>query len=224
MQVETKHDYNRKPGSDIQGSYRLTKAEATRIGALLESIHIKPTKDNIKKVARWMISQFDKVDPQEIKKLFLSEYPKHDNFLVAIEKIAIQLAQKRRGEDAIKERGAIQLDLLRKVSEFAVTEEAVRRGEKYLLHLQYVMCRVIYYAALEFLYDRDEDVFNTVVERYSRLAGLTEDEALACTLAIFTLLASKPATWRKSNPEESYQQECEVLQQAIRQTRAHEAY
>jgi hypothetical protein len=36
-----------------------------------------------------------------------------------------------------------------------------------------------------------------MVTRYSCLAGLTEEEAIAGTLEIFTLLASKSAQWRK---------------------------
>lgn len=83
---ETKRDYNRKPGSEIQGSYRLTKSEATRLAALLESIDIKPTKDNIKKVVRWLITQFDQADPEDIKRLFLSEYPKYDIYIREIER------------------------------------------------------------------------------------------------------------------------------------------
>jgi hypothetical protein len=222
MQVEVKHDFNRKPGNDVQGSYRLTKSEVARIGALLESVDIKSTKENIKKVVRWLITRFDTVDPEEVKALFLSEYPKYDSFLVALEKIALQLAQTRRGEEELKARGAIQLDLLRKVSEFALAQEAVTRGEKPLLHLQYVMCRVLFYAGLEYLYDRDEAVFNAIVERYSRLAGLREEEALAGTLAIFTLLTHKAADWRKSHLPESYEEECDVLQQAIEDVRHRE--
>src|SRR5579884_2552982 len=120
MEEEIRRDYNRKPGSEIQGSYRLTKAEATQLAALLESIDIKPTNDNIKKVVRWLITQFDQVNPDDIKALFLSDYPKYDVYIRAIERAAVEIAHKRRGEETIKTRGAIQLDLLRKASEFAV--------------------------------------------------------------------------------------------------------
>src|SRR5581483_12134353 len=97
MEEDIRHDYNRKPGSEIQGSYRLTKAEAARLAALLESIDIKPTNDNIKKVVRWLITQFDKADPAEMKRLFLSEYPRYHASIVALEKAAMQIADKRRG-------------------------------------------------------------------------------------------------------------------------------
>jgi hypothetical protein len=212
---ETKRDYNRKPGSEIQGSYRLTKSEATRLAALLESIGIKPTRDNIKKVVRWLITQFDQADPEDIKRLFLSEYPKYDMYIRAMEKAAIEIAHKRHGEETIKTRGAIQLDLLRKVSEFAVVEDAVMRGEQPIQRLHYTLTRVLYYAALEYLYDRDEAVFNAIVARYATRAGLTEEEALAAAVATIKLLASQPADWRKNDLEGSYREECEVLEAAI---------
>ncbi len=224
MSTETRHDYNRKPGSEIQGSYRLTKNEAARLAALLESIGIKPTRDNIKKVVRWLITQFDQADPEDIKKLFLSEYPKYDAYIREMEKAAIEIARKRHGEETIKARGAIQLDLLRKASEFAVVEAAVMRGEQTMQRLRYTLCRVLYYAALEYLYDRDEAVFNAIVARYATRAGLTEEEALTGAVATIKLLASKPANWRKNDPEGSYQAECEALEAAIlsvRQTVAH---
>lgn len=219
MLPETKHDYNRKPGNEIQGSYRLTKREVAQLAALLESIDIKPTKDNMKKVVRWLITRFDQADPDEIKALFLSEYPKYDVYIRAMEKAAVEIARKRHGEETIKARGAVQLDLLRKASEFAVVEDAVMRGEKSILHLRSLLCRVLYYAALEYLYDRDEAVFNTIVSRYATRAGLTEEEALTSAVAVIKLLASKPAYWRKNNVEESYRQECEVIEASILSTR-----
>jgi len=219
MPAETKHDYNRKPGSEIQGSYRLTKREATQLAALLESIDIKPTNDNIKKVVRWLITRFDQVDPENIKALFLSDYPKYDVYIRAMEKAAVEIARKRRGEETIKARGVIQLDLLRKASDFAVVEDAVMRGEKRMHHLRSVLCRVLYYAALEYLYDRDETIFNAVVTRYATRAGLTEEEALAGAVATIELLASKPVDWRKNDPEGSYRLECEVLEASLLRVR-----
>jgi hypothetical protein len=219
MEEEIRHDYNRKPGSEIQGSYRLTKSEAARLAALLESIDIKPTNDNIKKVVRWLITQFDKVDPADMKRLFLSEYPKYNTDIVALEKAAMQIANKRRGVGQIKARGALQLDLLRKASEFAVVEEEVRRSEKTLQYLQHKMCSVLYYAALEFLYDRDEGVFNDIVARYAQRAGLTEEEALAGAVAKWTQRASKPLGWRQADPEASYDEECEAMEAAIQHVR-----
>lgn len=219
MEEEIRRDYNRKPGSEIQGSYRLTKAEAARLAALLESIDIKPTNDNIKKVVRWLITRFDQVNTADIKRLFLSEYPRYDAAIVALEKAAMQIADKRRGIGQIKARGALQLDLLRKASEFAVVEEAVNRGEKMLQHLQHKMCSVLYYAALEFLYDRDEGVFNDIVTRYAQRAGLTEEEALAAAVAKWTRRASMPLGWRQSDPLESYQAEVEVMEAAIQHLR-----
>ena len=224
MPVETKHDYNRKPGSEIQGSYRLTKREAAQLAALLESIDVKPTKDNIKKVVRWLITRFDQVDPDDIKALFLSDYPKYDVSIRAMEKAAVEIARKRHGEETIKARGAVQLDLLRKASEFAVVEDAVMRGEKMIHHLRSTLCRVLYYAALEYLYDRDEAVFNAIVTRYATRAGLTEDEALAGAVATIELLASKPANWRKNDPEGSYRLECEVLEASILSVRERVAH
>jgi len=219
MEEEIRRDYNRKPGSEIQGSYRLTKAEAARLAALLESIDIKPTNDNIKKVVRWLITRFDQVNPADIKRLFLSEYPKYDAAVIALEKAAMQIADKRRGIGQIKARGALQLDLLRKASEFAVTEEAVKRGEKTLQHLQHKMGSVLYYAALEFLYDRDEGVFNDIVARYAQRAGLTDEEALAVTVAKWTLRASMPLGWRQADLQGSYQTEVEAMDAAIQHMR-----
>ncbi|HZR44809.1 MAG TPA: hypothetical protein VFB12_32150 [Ktedonobacteraceae bacterium] len=215
MEEDIRHDYNRKPGSEIQGSYRLTKAEAARLAALLESIDIKPTNDNIKKVVRWLITQFDKFDPADIRSIFISEYPRYNTAIIALEKAAMQIANKRRGIGQIKARGALQLDLLRKASEFAVVEEQVRRGEKAMQHLQHKMCSVLYYAALEFLYDRDEGVFNDIVARYAQRSGLTEEEALAAAVAKWTQRASSPLGWRQADPEASYQQECEAMEAAI---------
>jgi hypothetical protein len=215
MEEAIRRDYNRKPGSEIQGSYRLTKAESSRLASLLESLDIKPTSDNMKKVVRWLITQFEKADPEEIKQLFLSEYPKYDAAIVALEKAAMRIADKRRGVGVIKTRGALQLDLLRKVSEFAVAEDAVRRGEKMPLYLQHKMCSVLYYAALEFLYDRDEATFNDIVARYARRVGLTEEEALAATVSKWEKRASMPLGWRQSDPEGSYLAECAGMEMAI---------
>lgn len=219
MEEEVRHDYNRKPGSEIQGSYRLTKAEAARLAALLESLDIKPTNDNIKKVVRWLITQFEKVDPADIQRLFLSEYPRYHAAIIALEKAGIQIADKRRGIGKIKARGALQLDLLRKASEFAVVEEEMRRGECTMQKLQHKMCSVLYYAALEFLYDRDEGVFNDIVSRYAERVGLTEEEALAAAVAKWTQRASTPGRWRQTNPEASYREECQAMETAIQRVR-----
>lgn len=219
MEEGTRHDYNRKPGSEIQGSYRLTKGEAARLATLLETIDIKPTADNMRKVVRWLITQFEKADPEEIKRLFLSEHPKYDSAIVALEKTAMQIADKRRGIGVIKGRGAIQLDLLRKVGEFTVIEEAVKRGESTPEKLQHKLCSVLYYAAQEFLYDRDEAVFNDIVTRYSRCAGLTEEEALAAAVAKWEFRAATPMNWRQSHLDASYQAEYEVMQDAIMRVR-----
>lgn len=219
MEEAIRHDYNRKPGSEIQGSYRLTKAESSRLASLLESLDIKPTADNMKKVVRWLITQFEKADPEEIKQIFLAEYPKYDTAIVALEKAAMQIADKRRGVGVIKARGALQLDLLRKVSEFAVVEDAVRRGEKMLTFLQHKMCSVLYYAALEFLYDRDEATFNDIVARYARRVGLTEEEALAAAVSKWEKRASMPLGWRQADPEGSYLAECAALEAAILRVR-----
>ena len=215
MEEETRRDYNRKPGSDIQGSYRLTKSEAARLALLLESIEIKPTNDNIKKVVRWLITRFDEVDPSDIKLLFVSEYPKYDAAIVALEKAALQIAEKRRGSGQIKARSMLQLDLLRKASEFAVIEEEVKRAETDIQHLQHKMCSVLYYAALEFLYDRDEEIFNDIVARYAQRSDLTPEEALAATVAKWTLRSSMPLEWRRTDLPASYQAEYEAMNVAI---------
>ncbi|QBD78461.1 hypothetical protein EPA93_21670 [Ktedonosporobacter rubrisoli] len=215
MDEEIRRDYNRKPGSEIQGSYRLTKAEAARLAALLESLEIKPTNDNIKKVVRWLITQFDKADPEDIKRLFISEYPRYHTAIVALEKAAMQIADKRRGIGIIKARGALQLDLLRKASEFAVVEDALKRGESTLEQLRHKMCSILYYAALEFLYDRDEAVFNDIVARYAARVGLSAEEALVCAVAKWELRSSMPLGWRQADAESSYQAECEAIESAL---------